>query len=104
MDLLKVDGRMLLFIHDEDRWIVKNEHVKRATYAFQLAHLYTRAYFIDALGLDSLPAGESFFPEVDVDPFCLRKDTQAPQVTPSQPEAIAPGYVYTPEDVMSWFN
>lgn len=104
MDLLKVDGRMLLFIHDESRWLVRNEHIKRATYAFQLAHLYTRAYFIDALGLDALPAGESLFPEVDVDPYCLRKDTQAPQVTPSQPEAIAPGYVYTPSDVLSWFE
>lgn len=104
MDLLKVDGRMLLFIHDESRWLVNKDHVKRATYAFQLAHLYTRAYFIDALGLDSLPAGESFFPLIDVDPYCLRKEVDMTCQTPSQTDIIPKGYNYTPNDVLTWFN
>ena len=103
MHHLKVDGRLCLFIHDEARYLVANAHVKRACYAFQLAHLYTRAYFLDTLGLDSLPAGACWLPEIDVDSV-IRKDTQADQVTPSQTTPIKPGYVVTAKDILGWFQ
>lgn len=101
-DLLKVDGKYMISIHDEFRYIVKNASVKRAVYALQLAHLYTRAYFIDKLGLDSLPAGACWFPEIESDTV-LRKSIYETCQTPSQEPLNVKGEVFTPKDILSWF-
>lgn len=98
---LGVRGRLLLTIHDELRTIVVTEDTNKAAYALQLAHLLTRAYFTDALGLDCIPAGVAWFPEIDADKV-LRKDPTADQVTPSQPEAIKPGYCIKPIDLTEY--
>lgn len=103
MTLLKVDGRLMLTIHDEFRYMVKEASTKRAIYAFQLSHLYTRAYFIDALGLDSLPAAASWFPEVESDKY-LRKSPTLDCKTPSHDPLTFQGVSYTPQDTLSWFN
>lgn len=96
---LGVRGRLLITIHDEIRTLVKKEDAPKAAYALQLAHLYTRCAFINAFGLDCIPAGVAWFPEVDVDEYCLRKDPFDPQVTPSQPVGLPLGKVLTPVDL-----
>lgn len=99
---LGIDGRLLMSIHDEFRAMVAEAHVKRAVYAFQLAHVMTRALFIDILGLDCIPAGVAWHESVDVDTV-LRKSPYADQVTPSQTEAIPPGYEVSAKDMLSWW-
>ncbi len=95
---LGVIGRLIVTVHDEIRTMVKEEHVDKAVYALQLAHLYTRAAFIDAHGLDDIAAGVAWFSEVDVDAHCLRKDPKDPQVTPTQ-EALPLGYTVSPQQL-----
>ena len=99
---LNVDGKLILTIHDEIRTMVKDEqeNVTNAILALQLAHLYTRAAFIDALSLDCIPAGVAWFSAVDVDHHCLRKDPEANQVTPSQPQGIPKGYTVSPKELL----
>jgi DNA polymerase gamma 1 len=94
---LNVEGRLLLTIHDEIRCMVKEGHETRAAWALQLAHIYTRYAFIDALGLDYLPARQAWFSSVDID-YILRKEPKDPQVTPTQ-DALAPGKGITAEEL-----
>ena len=98
---LGVRGRLLLTIHDEIRTIVKTEDIRKATYALQLAHVLVRAYFVDALGLDCIPSSVAWFTAVDVDQV-VRKEPNQTCITPSQPEAIKPGYILTPKDLTEY--
>ncbi|MBW4558449.1 MAG: hypothetical protein KME59_21490 [Trichormus sp. ATA11-4-KO1] len=100
---LGVDGKLLITIHDEIRTMVGDDpnNIRNAIWALQLAHLYVRAAFIDALSLDCIPAGVAWFSAVDVDPFCLRKDPKDPQITPSQPQGLPIGYTVTPSQLLS---
>lgn len=100
---LGVDGRLILTIHDEIRYMVREEHARKAAYALQLAHIYTRALFIREMGMDCLPASVAWFPAVDVD-HILRKEPDEPCVTPSQPEAIKPGYCLKPGDLTEFME
>jgi DNA polymerase gamma 1 len=97
-DLLGVRGRLLMTIHDEIRLVCLKEHIAKAALGLQWAHLYTRAAFIDAFGLDGIPQAIAWFPEIDVD-HVLRKDPLDPQITPSQPEGLPLGYCLTPVDI-----
>jgi DNA polymerase gamma 1 len=96
---LGVRGRLIITIHDEIRTMVRNADIPKAVYALQLAHLYVRAAFIRAHGLNNIPAGVSWFPEVDVDNICLRKTPYDPQVTPTQ-TALPPGYTISPQQLL----
>lgn len=96
---LGVDGRLCLTIHDEIRTMVHETQTDLAAYALQLAHLYVRAAFVRAHGLNNIPAGVAWFTEVDVDTVCLRKDPTDPQVTPTQ-EALPLGYTLTPKALL----
>lgn len=98
---LGVRGRLLLTIHDEIRTIIKTEDIRKATYALQLAHVLVRAYFIDSLGLDCIPSSVAWFTAVDVDQV-VRKEPNQTCITPSQPEAIKPGYILTPKDLTEY--
>jgi DNA polymerase gamma 1 len=97
---LGVEGRIMITIHDEIRTIVKDDSVTKAVHALQLAHLYSRAAFIDCLGLDCIPSGIAWFSAVDIDKYCLRKDPSDPQITPSQPEGIPKGYTVDPGQLL----
>lgn len=100
---LGVKGRLLLNIHDEIRTMVAQEDAEKAAYALQLAHLLTRAAFIDKLGLDCIPAGIAWYPEVDIDTV-LRKDPVADQVTPSQPVGISAGQSLSPAQLTTYLQ
>jgi len=85
-----IKARYLISVHDELRYLVKEEDKYRASLALQIANLWTRCLFSYRLGMDDLPQGVAFFSAVDVD-WVLRKEVDLPCVTPSQPDPIAPG-------------
>lgn len=85
-----IKARYLISVHDELRYLVKEEDKYRCALALQIANLWTRSLFAWKLGLDDLPQGVAFFSAVDVDRV-LRKEVDLPCVTPSQPSPIPPG-------------
>lgn len=85
-----IQARYLISVHDELRYLVKEEDKYRAVLALQIANLWTRSVFAYRLGMDDLPQGVAFFSAVDVDKV-LRKEVDMPCVTPSQPIPIPSG-------------
>ncbi|KAG8916545.1 DNA-directed DNA polymerase gamma mip1 [Tulasnella sp. 417] len=85
-----IKARYLISVHDELRYLVKEEDKYRCALALQIANLWTRSLFAWKLGLDDLPQGVAFFSAVDVDRV-LRKEVDLPCITPSQPNPIPPG-------------
>lgn len=85
-----IDARLLLSVHDEVRFLVKEEDSRRAAFALQVANLWTRAMFCQQLGFDNMPASIAFFSLVDIDDV-LRKEANDPCITPSHPQALAAG-------------
>lgn len=85
-----IHAKYMISVHDEVRYLVKEEDRYRAAMALQIANLWTRSLFAYQLELDDLPAGAAFFSAVDID-FVLRKEVDMPCVTPSQPTALPPG-------------
>lgn len=96
---LGVAGRLLMTIHDEARFLVKEGDELMASYACQLAHVTTWSLLIINLGLNAIPVGLAWASGVDVD-HVLRKDPEAPCITPTQPDGIAPGVTWTPDDIL----
>ncbi|KAI8925894.1 dynein heavy chain and region D6 of dynein motor-domain-containing protein [Entophlyctis helioformis] len=94
MRRLGIDGRFLLSIHDELRYMVKDEHTDLACLALQISNLWVRSMFASRLGLDDLPLNVAFFSLVDVD-HCLRKEVDMACITPSNHTAIPPGKSFT---------
>nr|BBE24807.1 DNA polymerase gamma, mitochondrial [Grifola frondosa] len=85
-----IHARYLISVHDELRYLVKEEDQYRAALALQVANMWTRCLFAYKLGMDDLPQGVAFFSAVDIDKV-LRKEVDMPCVTPSQPVPIPPG-------------
>ncbi|KAG6845692.1 hypothetical protein H0H87_004953 [Tephrocybe sp. NHM501043] len=85
-----IDARYLISVHDELRYLVKEEDKYRAALALQIANLWTRSVFAYKLGMDDLPQGVAFFSAVDID-HVLRKEVDMPCVTPSQPIPVPSG-------------
>ncbi|KAJ3773220.1 gamma DNA-directed DNA polymerase [Lentinula raphanica] len=98
-----IGARYLISVHDELRYLVKEEDRFRAALALQIANLWTRSMFAYKLGLDDLPQGVAFFSAVDVDKV-LRKEVDMTCVTPSQPIAIPPGESLGITDVLERTN
>ena len=87
----QIDGRFSISIHDEIRYIVREEHKYKAALALQLSNLLARAYFTSALQLNDLPASVAFFSSIEIDQ-CLRKDVHQDCKTPSNPLGLSKGY------------
>ena len=92
-----IQARYMISVHDEVRYLVKDEDKYRASLALQIANLWTRSLFAYRLGLDDLPMSVAFFSGVDVD-FVLRKEVDMECVTPSQPEPLDKGECLTIKD------
>lgn len=88
-----IEARYLISVHDELRYLVKDEDRYRCGLALQIANLWTRSLFSYKLGMDDLPQGVAFFSAVDID-HVLRKEVDMKCVTPSQPDPISPGESY----------
>ncbi|KAK7415885.1 DNA-directed DNA polymerase gamma mip1 [Neonectria punicea] len=85
-----LDARLSITVHDEIRYLVKNEDRYRAAMALQVANVWTRAMFAQQVGIDDLPQSCAYFSSVDID-HVLRKEVDMDCITPSHPDAIAPG-------------
>jgi DNA polymerase gamma 1 len=85
-----INARLALTVHDEIRYLVKEEDKYRAAMALQVANVWTRAMFSQQLGIEDLPQACAYFSAVDVD-HVLRKEVDLDCVTPSHPTPIAPG-------------
>ncbi|KAF3991692.1 hypothetical protein FT663_01003 [Candidozyma haemuli var. vulneris] len=89
----KVDARLMITVHDEVRYMAKEEDKLKCALLLQISNLWTRAMFCEQLRILELPQSCAFFSEVDID-HVLRKEVSLDCVTPSHPEAIPPGKSY----------
>ena len=85
-----IDARLAITVHDEIRYLVREEDRYRAAMALQVANVWTRAMFAQQMGIDDLPQSCAYFSAVDID-HVLRKEVDMDCVTPSHPHAIPPG-------------
>jgi DNA polymerase gamma 1 len=83
-------ARLAITVHDEIRYLVKEEDKYRAAMALQVANVWTRAMFAQQLGINDLPQSCAYFSAVDID-HVLRKEVDMECVTPSHPQKIPPG-------------
>ncbi len=86
-----IKGRFVISIHDEVRYLVREEDAYRAALALQMANMFVRAMFCQELEMNSLPIDVAFFSGVDVDQV-MRKEPSADCVTPSNPQGLEWGY------------
>ncbi|KAI9167444.1 DNA polymerase gamma [Paramyrothecium foliicola] len=85
-----IDARLAISVHDEIRYLVKEEDKYRAAMALQVANIWTRAMFSQQVGIEDLPQSCAYFSAVDIDTV-LRKEVDMDCITPSHPTAIPPG-------------
>jgi len=85
-----LDARLAITVHDEIRYLVRDDDKYRAAMALQVANLWTRAMFAQQVGIDDLPQSCAFFSAVDIDTV-LRKEVDMDCITPSNSVPIPPG-------------
>ncbi|KAK4701746.1 DNA polymerase gamma 1, partial [Phenoliferia sp. Uapishka_3] len=82
-----IDARYMISVHDEVRYLVKEEDKYRAAMAMQVSNVWTRALFSYRLQIGDLPQSCAFFSAVDLD-HCFRKEVNMSCITPSNPDPI----------------
>ncbi|OTB20381.1 hypothetical protein K445DRAFT_312829 [Daldinia sp. EC12] len=85
-----ISARLSISVHDEIRYLVKDEDKYRAAMALQVSNLWTRAMFAQQVGINDLPQACAYFSAIDID-HILRKEVDMNCVTPSHPTPIPPG-------------
>ncbi len=85
-----IDARLAITVHDEIRYLVKEEDKYRGAMALQVANVWTRAMFSQQMGINDLPQSCAYFSAVDID-HVLRKEVDMDCVTPSHPKKIPYG-------------
>lgn len=85
-----IGARLAITVHDEIRYLVKDEDRYRAALALQIANVWTRAMFSQQVGIDDLPQSCAYFSALDID-HVLRKEVDVDCVTPSHPHKIPHG-------------
>lgn len=85
-----IKARLAITVHDEIRYLVREEDKYRAAMALQVANVWTRAMFAEQVGIEDLPQSCAYFSAVDIDSV-LRKEVDMDCITPSHPDAIPPG-------------
>ena len=88
---LNINGRFSISIHDEVRYLVKEEDRYKAAFALQVSNLLVRAYFAYKLNMRDLPISVAFFSSVDIDK-CLRKEVDMDCKSPSNPYGLEKTY------------
>jgi DNA polymerase gamma 1 len=85
-----INARLAITVHDEIRYLVKEEDKYRAALALQVSNVWTRAMFSQQMGINDLPQACAYFSAVDID-HVLRKEVDMDCVTPSHTQAIPHG-------------
>ena len=85
-----IDARLAITVHDEIRYLVKDEDKYRAAMALQVANVWTRAFFAQQVGINDLPQSCAYFSAIDID-HVLRKEVDMECITPSHSTAIPAG-------------
>ncbi|KAL7948341.1 DNA polymerase family A domain-containing protein [Trichoderma barbatum] len=85
-----LDARLAITVHDEIRYLVKNEDKYKTALALQVANVWTRAMFAQQAGINDLPQSCAFFSAVDID-HVLRKEVDMDCITPSHQTPIPHG-------------
>jgi len=83
-------ARLAITVHDEIRYLAKEEDKYRVAMALQVANVWTRAIFSQQVGINELPQSCAYFSAVDVD-HVLRKEVDMDCITPSHKEKIPHG-------------
>ena len=99
MRRMNLDGRFVISIHDEIRFLIREDQTDLACLALQISNLWVRCFFSSRLGMRDLPLNVAFFSLVDVD-HCLRKEVDMDCVTPSNQVPIAPGQSFSIEETI----
>lgn len=86
----KIDARLAITVHDEIRYVVRDEDKYRAAMALQISNVWTRAMFSQQMGINDLPQSCAYFSAVDID-HVLRKEVDMDCITPSHREKIPHG-------------
>ncbi|OBA21261.1 hypothetical protein METBIDRAFT_78284 [Metschnikowia bicuspidata var. bicuspidata NRRL YB-4993] len=94
IEKFKIDARLMITVHDELRYMVREDQKLVTVVLLQISNLWTRAMFCQQMGINELPQSCAFFSEVDID-FVLRKEVGLECITPSHPESIPPGESYS---------
>ncbi|VDD87886.1 unnamed protein product [Enterobius vermicularis] len=81
----KINARFVISIHDEVRYMVKEEDRYRCALALMLSNMLVRAMISQKLGVNQLPLSVAFFSQVDVD-YVLRKEVNLLCRTPDGEE------------------
>ncbi|KAL3310230.1 hypothetical protein Ciccas_011205 [Cichlidogyrus casuarinus] len=104
-----IEARLCISIHDEVRYICREEDSARVAFALQISNLITRALFAYKLGMHDLPQSVAFFSTVEIDQ-CLRKNPADDCKTPSNPEGLETEYKipigksFTIQDIIQMTN
>jgi DNA polymerase gamma 1 len=85
-----ISARLAITVHDEIRYLVKEEDKYKTAMALQIANVWTRAMFSQQMGIDDLPQSCAYFSAVDID-HVLRKEVDMDCITPSHPNKIPHG-------------
>ncbi|KAL4920460.1 DNA polymerase family A-domain-containing protein [Aspergillus aurantiobrunneus] len=85
-----IQARLAITVHDEIRYLVKEEDKYRAALALQVSNVWTRAMFSQQVGINDLPQSCAYFSQIDID-HVLRKEVDMDCVTPSHPHKIPHG-------------
>lgn len=85
-----IDARLAITVHDEIRYLVKEEDKYRGAMALQISNVWTRAMFSQQMGINDLPQSCAYFSAVDID-HVLRKEVDMDCITPSHPNKIPHG-------------
>lgn len=85
-----IDARLAITVHDEIRYLVKEEDKYRAAMALQVSNVWTRAMFSQQMGINDLPQACAYFSAVDID-HVLRKEVDMDCITPSHLTKIPHG-------------
>ncbi|KAM7222468.1 DNA polymerase gamma, mitochondrial [Rhypophila decipiens] len=85
-----IAARLSITVHDEIRYLVKDQDKYRAAMALQVANVWTRVMFAQQVGIHDLPQSCAFFSAIDIDKV-LRKEVDMDCITPSNPTPIPHG-------------
>ncbi|KAH0369405.1 DNA polymerase gamma, partial [Aureobasidium melanogenum] len=85
-----INARLSITVHDEIRYLVKEEDKYRAVMALQVSNIWTRAMFSQQMGIHDLPQSCAYFSAVDIDSV-LRKEIDMDCITPSHTTPIPAG-------------